>query len=260
MKDIHNHILFGIDDGSDNIDESIHLIKNAINGGYTDLVLTPHYRKFQGYTCDNKTKEEIFNKLKEEVRKQNLNINLYLGNEITIDEDIFYNLEVETVTSLNKSKYLLIELPFHQEFKNLKEYIYDLMAKGYRVIIVHPERYHYYKNLKTYEELINMGVLFQGNFGSLYGKWGSKSKKVLESMLKRHMIHFLGSDIHHASEQTFSKLNSLIPLIEALTMDRKMVRDITDLNIEKVIKNEDIKAYPVLDNDNWLEKIFKNEK
>ena len=134
------------------------------------------------------------------------------------------------------------------------------MAKGYRVIIVHPERYHYYKNLKTYEELINMGVLFQGNFGSLYGKWGSKSKKVLESMLKRHMIHFLGSDIHHASEQTFSKLNSLIPLIEALTMDRKMVRDITDLNIEKVIKNEDIKAYPVLDNDNWLEKIFKNEK
>ena len=49
MKDIHSHILFDIDDGAYNIEESIEIIKQAINNKYTDIVLTPHYRKKQNY-------------------------------------------------------------------------------------------------------------------------------------------------------------------------------------------------------------------
>lgn len=259
MKDIHNHILYGIDDGSESIEESIQLIKSAINGGYTDLILTPHFRKRQGYTCYNEKKREIFNTLINEVKKEKLNINLYLGNEITLDTDLLYYLEVDAVTTLNNSKYLLLELPFDHKMPKLKEHLLEIMDKGYKVIIVHPERYHYYKSMREYEELIQMGVLFQGNFGSLYGKWGKRSKRVLENMLRRHMIHFLGSDIHHGNELTYERLNALISRLEELTGDKKMVRDITDLNIEKVIQNKDIKVYSIIKNDCLIKRIFKKE-
>ena len=70
MKDLHNHILFGIDDGSRDIEESIHIIEEAKRNGYTDLVLTPHYREKEGFTCDNKKKKKLFDILQEEVKKK----------------------------------------------------------------------------------------------------------------------------------------------------------------------------------------------
>ncbi len=257
MKDIHSHILYGIDDGAISIKESLNLIKKAIKSGYTDLILTPHFRILQGYTCNNANKKKIFDTLKQELVKNNLDINIYLGNEIAINEDLFYYLETDVITSVNNSRYLLIELPFDKEFKNLKEYIEELFNKGYKVIIVHPERYFYYKNLKVYNELIKMGVLFQGNFASLYGKWGRKAQKTLSIMLKKHMIHFLGSDIHHENESTYEKFKDLIPLLEELTNDKEMVKDLIDRNIEKVINNEDIIPYDVIDNEIFIKKLFK---
>ena len=62
MKDIHCHILNGIDDGSKTIEESISIIKNAIDNGITDIVLTPHYIENSNYNCNNKDKLELLNK------------------------------------------------------------------------------------------------------------------------------------------------------------------------------------------------------
>ena len=53
MIDIHSHILYGIDDGSKSLSESINILKKAISNGYTDIVLTPHYRLDQNYVCNN---------------------------------------------------------------------------------------------------------------------------------------------------------------------------------------------------------------
>ena len=259
MKDIHAHILYGIDDGADSIEESLRLIKKAYDNGYTDLILTPHYRKIHGFTCNNKVKDYVFKSLKEEIKKNMLPINIYLGNEIALDEDLFYYLETDMITTINNGKYLLLELPFKRAFSKLKEYIEDLHSKGYKVIIAHPERYCYYKNLKIFEELINMGVLLQGNFESLNGKWGRHAKQKLTIMLKRHMIHFLGSDIHHSRENSYSELNKLIPLLEELTKDKKMVKDLTDNNILKVINNENLKPYKIIGKENLWYKLFKRK-
>ena len=237
--------------------ESLRLVKEAYDNGFTDIILTPHFRPLQGYKCDNQTKESIFDTLKEEVKKNKIDINLYLGNEITIDEDLLYYLDTNMVMSLNKSKYLLIELPFKEELPNLKDYIYDIMEKGYKVIIVHPERYLYYKNLNTFKELIQMGVLFQGNYMSLLGRYGKKAEKTLEEMLKRHMIHFLGSDVHKDYEKRYGYLKELIPRLTELTNSKKMVDDLINNNINKVINNEDIKPYKIKEEDNIFKKLFK---
>ena len=41
--DIHSHILYGVDDGPDNIETSIEMMKIAYDEGIRKIVATPHY-------------------------------------------------------------------------------------------------------------------------------------------------------------------------------------------------------------------------
>lgn len=258
MIDIHNHILFGIDDGSRSLEESINIIKKAIENGYTAIVLTPHYRLIQNYKCDNKKKYKIFCKLKEEVNKRNLPIELYLGNEITLDEDLFYYLNTEQVLSLNGSRYLLLELPFESKFKELDEILDLLIEKGGVPIIAHPERYKYY-NIRDYKRLLKKGVLFQGNIGSLYGKYGLRPKQTLEKMLKKNMIHFIASDIHHDTQTSYDRVLDAMKIVEKLTNSKKKVQDLFITNALKVINDEEINPH-VIYKKKYKLKWFKNNK
>ena len=60
MTDIHSHILFDVDDGAKNIDESITLLKKLSEIGFKNVILTPHYIKGSEYNSQNK--EKITNK------------------------------------------------------------------------------------------------------------------------------------------------------------------------------------------------------
>ena len=235
MKDIHSHILYEIDDGSESINESINIIKQAIDNNYTDIILTPHYRKIQGYTKNNKIKNELFNKLKEETEKLKLNIKLYLGNEITLDEDLFYYIDTNQVLTLNNSRYILLELPFNGRFEFLNNLFEELFDKGYIPIIPHPERYNDY-NEKDYIAWSKRGVLFQGNIESLFGGYGNKVQIKLENMLKKHLISFMGSDIH--KEKHYSYKRDIKNKLNEILNNEQMVLDLVDKNIERVIKNK----------------------
>ena len=243
MKDIHSHILFSIDDGSNSIEESINILKNAVSGGYTDIVLTPHYRKRQNYVADNNKKIKKFQELKEEVKKNNININLYLGNEVTVDEDFIYYMDTNQITTINNSRYFLLELPFIGKLNYLDKLIDTLIDSNYVPVIVHPERYRDYKNLDEFISFINKGVLFQGNIDTLYGRYGENVQKKLENMLKQHMIHFLGSDIHHDNDKMYER--DIKGKLKELGLDDNMIEDITNKNIELAILDKKILPYPI---------------
>lgn len=246
MIDIHSHILYGIDDGSKSIEESINILNKAIRNGYTDIILTPHYRFEQNFVCNNLNKYKRFIELQNEVNKLELPINLYLGNEITIDEDLFYYLNAEEAMPLNGTRYLLIELPFFNAFEDLDKAIDRLLSKGNIPIIAHPERYEYYEDLSEFERLLKKGVLFQGNINSLYGKYGSKAKTTLEEMLKKNMIHFMASDIHNDSQTSYDRVDDAKRKVEELTRSKKIAEDLFINNARRVINNEKIEAYRLL--------------
>ncbi|MBQ8534730.1 MAG: hypothetical protein IJ463_03480 [Bacilli bacterium] len=246
MIDIHSHILFGIDDGSKSIEESINILNKAIRNGYTDIILTPHYRFEQNFVCNNLNKYKRFVELQNEVNKLELPINLYLGNEITIDEDLFYYLNAEEAMPLNGTRYLLIELPFFNAFEDLDKAIDRLLSKGNIPIIAHPERYEYYEDLSEFERLLKKGVLFQGNINTLYGKYGSKAKATLEEMLKKNMIHFMASDIHNDSQTSYDRVTDAKRRVEELTRSKKIAEDLFINNARRVINNEKIEAYRLL--------------
>ena len=80
MTDTHCHILYGLDDGSHGIEESIELIEAMKSIGFNNLILTPHYIKGSEYSANNELKESHLDKLKQALKERNIKINLYLGN------------------------------------------------------------------------------------------------------------------------------------------------------------------------------------
>lgn len=238
MKDLHTHILYGIDDGSKSIEESIGILKKANTRGVTDIVLTPHYIKDSIYQTNNKEKTKLLKELQKNLEKNNININLYLGNEVYIDEDITPLLKKD-ISTINGSKYILIELPLNRKCLILDEVLYELNKENLIPIIAHPERYlSYYKDYDFFDNLIKKGCLFQANIGSLYGIYGRKSKKMIKGMLKRNMIHFFGSDIHHQSSNIYEKNieKDLLKIIK----DKRIVENLLEGNADKVLNNKNI--------------------
>ena len=238
MKDIHTHILYDIDDGAKTLEESLDILKKASLNGVTDIVLTPHYIKDSKYSANNNEKEEKLNILKQELKKNNIDINLYLGNEVYIDEDINTLLKKD-ISTINNSRYILIELPLNSKPLFLDEVLYGIVKEGLIPIIAHPERYKaYYKNYDFFDNLIKKGCLFQSNIGSLYGDYGRKSKKMFKELLKRNMIHFIGSDIHTKNSKTYEK--NIEKDLFKIVKDKEKVENLLINNTDKVINNKDI--------------------
>lgn len=197
MTDIHSHILFDVDDGSKTIEESIELLKQMASIGFKNVILTPHYINGSKYNSHNYEKHKKLLEIKQKLEEENININVYLGNEIFINKEIKELIENKYIYTLNNSKYILIELPFHNQIVGVEDIIYELKIQGFIPIIAHPERYTYFqKNYKEVDRLKNEGCLFQGNYASILGYYGKESKKLLKYMLKKQYIDYLGTDIH----------------------------------------------------------------
>lgn len=206
MIDCHSHILFNIDDGCINIEDSILTIKNLYNLGFDKIVLTPHYIKGSDYLSINKEdkKEELEKRLKEE----KINVELFLGNEIYIFDEIIEHLNENKMSSINNSKYILIELPLYDKINNIEDYIHEIKVNGYIPIIAHPERYLYYqKDYKKLKELKDMGVLFQCNYSSIIDNYGKEARKLFKYLLRKNLVDILSTDVHRPNSTVIKEFD-----------------------------------------------------
>ena len=236
MKDLHSHFLYGVDDGSKCLDETITMLKKASLNGVTDIVFTPHFieeSKYQSLPKDNKI---ILEKIKEEIDEE---INLYLGNEVYINKNILKYYKEKKLTTINNSRYMLIEIPMHSKINEVKSIFFELLSEGIVPILAHPERYEaYYKDYEFFYSLRKMGVLMQINFASLNGVYGRHAKFMAKNLLKLNLISFVGSDIHH-DDNRFDGLKRATNIIYRLCGE-KHAKEILEDNFTKVIKNEEI--------------------
>ncbi len=235
MKDLHTHLLYGIDDGSKNLAESLQSLQSLASSGVTELVFTPHYIENSKYMCNVSKKKKLFQKIKSEMKKQNINIKVYMGNEIYYSENILKLLKEKEISSINDSRYLLIELPVLNCPNSIKNVFSELIHNGYKIVLAHPERYCYVMDDITFlDDLIKMGVLMQSNYTSLYGRYGKKSEATLKKLLKKGYISFLCSDIH--SKMRVREVNLRRKLRWYLSKDD--IEKLLNTNFDKVVNDE----------------------
>lgn len=238
--DIHSHILYGIDDGSKSIEESINIIKEHIKMGFTDIVVTPHYIENSKYETNNIDKENILNKLKEELKKQNIKINLYLGNEVFVNNNLEELIKKQEISTINNSKYLLIEFPMNEKPNDINNIIYELKIKGIIPIIAHPERYDYVeKNPNLVLEWIEEGALLQSNYGSIIGVYGSGPQKTIKKLLKKDLIDFLATDIHYPNNKIYLNMDKIRKKIKKIISEERFI-ELANTNPKRIIENKEI--------------------
>lgn len=234
MNDIHNHLLYGIDDGARNIDESINLLKYYESVGVRSIMLTPHFINESRYCSNNEEKRKLIDSIKDKT-----SIKLYMGNEVYISDKIISFINSGDISTLNGSRYILIEFPLRSRLNNYQDITFDLINNGYIPIIAHPERYHYLE-LEELIKLHEMGCLFQGNISSLNDKYGKDAKNNLILLLKKKMIYVMGSDSHRYGENINSGLEKLKEIV-----DDSYYNELINDNFDKIINNEVINKHEI---------------
>lgn len=195
--DIHSHLIPGIDDGANDMQESILLIRQMKDLGYKKLIITPHVR-YNSFDNDTSTFNGRLADLKQNLQSNGIDIELDVGAEQTIDEGFEGHLKNNELKCFGKRNYLLIEFSFVVPPFNLKELVFELQSKGYTLILAHPERYLYLKgNLDVVKYLTDAGVLLQMNINSLVDFYGKPVRKFAEFLISHDLIDLVGTDLHH---------------------------------------------------------------
>lgn len=199
--DIHSHILPQIDDGAENFDISMEMLRIAHADGIDGIILTPHYKPGHHNAGQGKAKD-LAGRLRQEMGKEGMDIRLYAGNEFYYHEGMFRELEEGRGCTMADSSYVLIEFGPMERFGYIRGGLYEALAHGYRPILAHVERYGSLSGKPDWvEELIRMGSCIQVNAGSVMGKSGLGAKQFTRRLLKEGLVHFVATDAHNADKR-----------------------------------------------------------
>ena len=195
--DIHSHLLPGIDDGANSIENSIDLIVKMYSYGIKNFITTPHVL---GDIYPNSS-ETIKNKLDEvrvELQKRSItDISIHAAAEYMMDEQFAIRLAKKDILTL-KDNFILVEMSYFNPPINLFDILFDIQIQGYKPILAHPERYNFYHNdFEKYYQLKKAGCLFQLNLLSLTEHYSKNVQKISYRLLKENMYDFVGTDTHH---------------------------------------------------------------
>lgn len=194
--DVHSHFIPGIDDGAQNLEQSMELLRAMQELGYRKVITTPHSMA-DGY----KNSAEIIlgglEKLRREVQDQGLSIEVDAAAEYYLDHDLERKVMDREVLTFGDSL-LLFELPFISEPQVLLSLIFTMQTQGYKPVLAHPERYTYWHtDFSKFEKLKDRGVLFQLNMVALCGAYGRKAQEIAERLIDAGAYELLGSDCHN---------------------------------------------------------------
>ena len=206
MIDIHTHILPLLDDGSSSVEHSLDMINECVRQGVTDVILTPHHRR--PYIHNTTSVKDCFEDFKNIIKEQNIPINVYLGQEIYVGDDIKGKVCNQKVLTINDTKYLLLEFDYNDE-QEISEVVYELSRSGYKPIVAHVERYTYVDEQDVYE-IRESGGLIQVNAQSLVGDTDRRKRKIARKLLKEGLIDFVASDMHHQRTNYMQKAYNFV--------------------------------------------------
>ncbi len=217
LYDIHNHLIFGVDDGSRSIEETITMIKQYISSGFSGAIVSSHYDKGRYLVSAYQVKSGL-EFIKTELQNQGIDFELYPGNEIQIDLNSIRDISEGKVLRMNNSKYVLCELPMMTKPNYAANVFYEMQLNGWIPIIAHPERYSYVQEDPDWLlQFIKTGCLIQMNLSSLNKP---DSEKIARELLERNMVHIIATDSHQSEWRCPDVKNDLSMLEELIGQEK----------------------------------------
>jgi protein-tyrosine phosphatase len=196
MKDLHCHLLPGVDDGAERLDDALAMARVAVAEGIQEIVATPHAHLVPGDDPRAEVGRRVA-ELQAALDAAGIPLVVRPGSEVYLEPDTPQRWDAGLLVPLANSSVLLVETSFHEYPYYVPEVIFQLQARGARILLAHPERYvAFQRDLSPLEELAARGVVAQVTAGSLLGVFGKAAKQTAEAMLQRGLAHILATDAH----------------------------------------------------------------
>lgn len=190
MIDLHSHVLPGLDDGAETLDESVAICEAAAADGITVLAATPHVRA-SDYPTTPQQMEEAFARVRDAARGI---VELVPGGELDLAE--VARADVGRF-ALGGGSYLLVETPYTGWPLDIQDKLFRLRVAGHGVVLAHPERNgDVQARPELVEPLVASGVLVQLTAASVDGRLGSRARRAARTLLDRRLAHLIASDAH----------------------------------------------------------------
>ncbi len=204
MIDIHCHILPCLDDGAGNMSDAIEMAELASAAGIKSIIATPHcnipggFRNYWGLSL-----EEDIRTLKDELRKRNINVNIYQGQEVFLASGFLEMLHQGKLITLNDSRYMLVEFDFEERADIAYRKLQQVLAAGCIPIVAHPERYGFVnEQSEAVYRMKDLGALLQVNRGSIKGAFGATAMEKAMEILSSYQADFIATDAHSPYSRT----------------------------------------------------------
>lgn len=198
MFDVHHHLLYGLDDGSPDLETSVAMAEMAIDDGITHIVCTPHANS--EYEFSPERNAERLSQLRARLGER---ITLGLGCDFHLSYDnIESALEHPTRYSINGGRYLLVEFPDFGIPRNIGASFHELQIAGLTPVITHPERnLTLMQQIERMGEWIEMGCLVQVTAASVLGRFGKGPQRIAHQLLDLQQAHVLATDAHNLTSR-----------------------------------------------------------
>lgn len=242
MIDIHSHILPGVDDGAQTLEDSIRMAEAAVEEGITHLFATPHHRNGRYENEKNLILKQV-DELNRELFEREIPLHILPGQEIRLYKELIEDLDQGLLVPLhNKVNYFLIEFPSSHVPNDTADIFYELNLRNYHPIIVHPERNSaIMENPDLLYNFISNGALTQITASSINGNFGKKIMNFSHDLIRSNLAHFIASDAHNTSSRGFHLIQAIETIQKQYGID---TRYYLQENAEHVLKGENILIEP----------------
>lgn len=214
--DMHSHVLPGIDDGAQDVNQSIELITRMMSLGIKKIIATPHVMA-DYYRNTPETIGAALTILKAELKRQQIDIEIEAAAEHYFDETFEARVNEHRLLTMGDN-YALFEISFISLPMNVIGVIQRMKELGYKPILAHPERYSYL-DIEQLKNLRDWGCDLQLNTISLTGYYGKDAKKMAEAMVDNEMVDFISSDMHHLRHASAFRKALETPYVQRLLQD-----------------------------------------
>jgi protein-tyrosine phosphatase len=198
MTDFHSHILPGIDDGSQSVEESIQMLSSLYEQGVKTVCATPHFY------ADENTPSRFFRKRQEAYERLCEALAGKEHPEILLGAELAYFTGISKMSKLDQFKIqgtdlLLIEMPMAKWSNYAVKELIDISSGGDKTIVIaHIERYFSFQKKSVWRDLLDSGIVMQSNASNFVSL---KTRRKAISQFKRGEIHLLGSDCHNMTDR-----------------------------------------------------------
>lgn len=243
MIDLHNHILFGADDGAQTIEESMALLKAAKAAGFSGAVLTPHFMLCRNFVKTIEENQKAFDGIKSRMSVIDPDFKLYLGSELYYDYRLVSLMGKGCFTTLGDTPYYLVETGRQGGTAlGIQNFMLKLEQAGGKTILAHPERYDFVQeDPNVVMEFIERGTLIQSNYLSLTDYYGKDTQETMKILLEHNMVQLMGSDAHQP--EAYELYSEAKAVGEAIVGKDKWY-EITEVNSHRLMAGEAITPSP----------------